>query len=578
MLVVQSGNKASRDLKIAVIVDGDRAQRFALDALNAIEGTDELTIFSCMNTHFRRNWRKHGLYYALNLLTVRNPLTRQVPLSSSTKRIVRQSEFASEFDGSWQKLPPAVVEALNAGGFDVILKFGMGLLRVPEELQAPVLSYHHGDPDLYRGRPAGFWEIVDGAPVMGQMVQRISNRLDAGEVLAFAETRVLPWSYRATLIEAFRHSPLIINRAIRNAIDGTVLPKSREGRNCRLPSNWLTFLFTARMCGRFVRRLLYGGFIEKRWRVSTAELAPDQSNALLEAGRLPEPRLWRNVPIAKGYTFYADPFFTTEPPALLVEALDARTGLGEIVRVDDAGHRCVARCHGHMSYAAVARIDGREVILPETASWSPPTLWTLQGDRLQVEATLDIEEGERVVDGTLVEHGGRIYLFGNKRSVGANALYLWSAERLDGRFSLHPASPVLMSPIGGRMGGAIIKAEDRLIRLGQDGSRRYGGSLVAFEIKTLTPDAYEERPMSRIAFADRYGPHTLNLRGREIVFDWYRERFSPFGGIRRLKARLSILETPVIAREHFQPAPAGPHGRATTRYILEYSASSLADS
>jgi hypothetical protein len=151
-----------------------------------------------------------------------------------------------------------------------------------------------------------------------------------------------------------------------------------------------------------------------------------------------------------------------------------------------------------------------------------------------------------VVDGTLIEHGGRIYLFGNKRSAGANALYLWSAEGLHGDFTLHPASPVLVSPIGGRMGGAIIEAGDRLIRLGQDGSRRYGGSLVAFEITTLTPDSYEERATSKIGFADRHGPHTLNLRGREIVFDWYRERFSPFGGIRRLKARLSVLETPVV--------------------------------
>jgi hypothetical protein len=533
-------------LKIAVIVDGDRVQRFALDALNAIEGAGELTIFSCTNTRLAKKWLSHGFYYALNLLTVRNPLTQQVPLSGGTKRIVRGAEFESEYEGNWQKLPPSVVEALNAGGFDVVLKFGMGLLRVPAELQPPILSYHHGDPDLYRGRPAGFWEIVDGAPVMGQIVQVISNRLDAGEVVAFAETRVLPWSYRATLMEAFRHSPLIINQAIRNAISGKTLPRSRGGRNCRLPSNWITLLFALRMCGRFIQRLFYGAFIEKRWKVSTADLGAEQVEALLEAGRVPEPGQWNDMEVAKGYTFYADPFFTTEPPALLVEAVDARSGLGEIVRVDGKAHHCVARRDGHMSYPAVARVEGREIIVPETASWSPPLIFTLRGDRLEAEGSLHVGGGDRVVDGTLIEHGGRIYLFGNKRSAGANALYLWSAEGLHGDFTLHPASPVLVSPIGGRMGGAIIEVGDRLIRLGQDGSRRYGGSLVAFEITTLTPDSYEERATSKIGFADRYGPHTLNLRGREIVFDWYRERFSPFGGIRRLKARLSVLETPVV--------------------------------
>jgi hypothetical protein len=529
-------------LKIAVIADGDRVQRFALDAMNAIEGADELTIFSCTNTRFARKWLDHGLYYALNLLTVRNPLTQQVPLSGGTKRIVRAAQFESEYDGNWQKLPARVVEALNAGGFDVVLKLGMGLLRVPAELRPPILSYHHGDPDLYRGRPAGFWEIVDGAPVMGQIVQVISNRLDAGEVVAFAETRVLPWSYRATLIEAFRHSPLIINQAIRNAMSGKTLPRSRGGRNCRLPSNWVTLLFALRMCGRFIQRLFYGAFVEKRWKVSTAEFGAEQVKALLEAGRVPEPRQWNDIEVAKGYTFYADPFFTSQPPALLVEAVDARSGLGEIVLVDGKAHRCVAR-EGHMSYPAVARIDGREIIVPETASWSPPLIFTLRDDRLEAEGSLDVG-GERVVDGTLIEQGGRIYLFGNKRSAGANALYLWSAERLDGHFALHPASPVLVSPIGGRMGGAIIEAGNRLIRLGQDGARRYGGSLVAFEITTLTPDSYEEQAMAKIAFADRHGPHTLNLRGNEIVFDWYRESFSLLAGVRRLRARRSTMETP----------------------------------
>jgi hypothetical protein len=172
-------------------------------------------------------------------------------------------------------------------------------------------------------------------------------------------------------------------------------------------------------------------------------------------------------------------------------------------------------------------------------------IFTLRDDRLEAEGNLDVG-GERVVDGTLIEQGGRIYLFGNKRSAGANALYLWSAERLDGHFALHPASPVLVSPIGGRMGGAIIEAGNRLIRLGQDGARRYGGSLVAFEITTLTPESYEEQAMAKIAFVDRHGPHTLNLRGNEIVFDWYRESFSLLAGVRRLRARRSTMEAPPV--------------------------------
>jgi hypothetical protein len=58
-------------LRLAVIVDGDAVQRFALDALDAVTGTDEITVYSCTNTRIRKRWFRHAAYYALNLLTVR---------------------------------------------------------------------------------------------------------------------------------------------------------------------------------------------------------------------------------------------------------------------------------------------------------------------------------------------------------------------------------------------------------------------------------------------------------------------------------------------------------------------------
>ena len=82
-------------LKLAVIVDNGAVQRFALDALDAITGTDEITVFSCTNTRLPKRWLRHGAYYALNLLTVRNRLTRFVPVTAGSKRVARQVEFES---------------------------------------------------------------------------------------------------------------------------------------------------------------------------------------------------------------------------------------------------------------------------------------------------------------------------------------------------------------------------------------------------------------------------------------------------------------------------------------------------
>ena len=111
---------------------------------------------------------------------------------------------------------------MKADGILFVTKFGMGLLRVPPdaEFSIPIISFHHGDLRKFRGRPAGFYELLNGEPVVGQVVQRLTNRLDAGEVLAFAETKARPHSYRATMEDAYRTSPLLLPQAAQLCLPG----------------------------------------------------------------------------------------------------------------------------------------------------------------------------------------------------------------------------------------------------------------------------------------------------------------------------------------------------------------------
>ena len=145
--------------------------------------------------------------------------------------------FECEHDGIWQRLPGILVERFAADGVTVVVKFGMGLLRIPDEaaFSIPILSYHHGDPRRFRGRPAGFYELLGGERVVGQIVQRLSGKLDAGEALAFAETKAHAHSYRATMAEAYRTSPLLLGRAIRNARVGRRIDMTPGSRVTRLP-------------------------------------------------------------------------------------------------------------------------------------------------------------------------------------------------------------------------------------------------------------------------------------------------------------------------------------------------------
>ena len=418
------------------------------------------------------------------------------------------------------------------------MKFGLGLLTVPEpeRLAPPILSYHHGDPRSFRGRPAGFYEIERGEPFLGQVVQILSNRLDSGEVLAFAESRVSPHSYRRTLVDAFSLSPALLPQALAALESGKRLPIEPKGTNYRLPRNATVLTFAAKRAKHLVRRLAYGAFVEKQWRVSLVQVgdADDPLAAVAEANR--RRKEWRTLPIQRPHRFHADPFFH-EGRSILLEVMNGRTGKGELVRIAGDDQQRIEGLSGHISYPASIEEDGRTYLVPEIRSWSRPAIFSIEGDRAVRVADLDIDE-EAILDPTLLRHEGRLYLFGNRASDGSSILRLWSADDLFGRFEEHPASPIRASIRGSRMAGPIHCWPAGLFRLGQDFRSAYGDGILAFRIDELTAERYREAEMGAASFDEAKGPHTVDVRRGELLFDWYEERGSPFAGVRRLLNRL----------------------------------------
>ncbi|HEU4704566.1 MAG TPA: hypothetical protein VFS45_02495 [Sphingomicrobium sp.] len=421
----------------------------------------------------------------------------------------------------------------------MILKFGMGLLRVPAPpgLTVPILSYHHGDPREFRGRPAGFYELAEGRETVGQVVQILSNKLDAGEIVAFGETRAHKHSYRATMGDAYRCSPALLPAAVGNALAGRRLPIAASGKVTRLPGNWAVAKFAVVRFAYWLRRLAYGALVEKAWQV--AEVTAPAGEQILSPSTFPEPARWRVLERPKGYRFLADPFYHPGGDGLLVEALRSSTGLGEIVHLSAGGAVPVSDGKGHYSYPATFSEGNEHHVLPEMSEWSAPRLFRLGKARLEDSGFLDLPGSPRLLDPTLYAEGGTIFLFANDAAEGGSILRLWVSEALSGRFREHPCSPIRVSPAGARMAGAILASGAKRLRIGQDGRRDYGDGIVLFRIGQLTADAYEETRIGELRFGQLRGPHTLNASGGKLVFDFYRNRVSLLAGPRRLRSLLA---------------------------------------
>ena len=520
-------------MRVGVLIDGTIAvwQRRALEL--ACRDHEIFLLRSNGWTPQRR--ARHALYYALNLFTVRNRLTRQVDLLPQLK-IVDTCNFQPGFDGAWAVLPDHVVDWARANKLDAIVKFGLGLLRVPppEKLPIPILSFHHGDPRQFRGRPAGFYELQQREPFMGQIVQAIGAKLDAGTVYAFAESRVVPHSYRQTLLESFSLSPNLLLTALKNVETGRTIDFASNGRNYRLPGTATVLRFVSDRWVSAARRLIYGAFIEKRWRVATAEIedATDPIAAVREAERGD----WKRIDLVEPYVFYADPFYGADS-SVLVEAFNRRTGKGEIVRVSGGKHVRLEGFAGHVSYPATVEVGGRSFLIPETSGWGRLTAYEIEGETARVTREIAIDES-RIIDPTFLHHDGRIYLFGNTVEDGTSILHLWHAEDLFAPFAKHPASPIRASARGSRMAGNLEVWNGRLYRLGQDCRESYGNGILAFEVRELSPTAYEEELIGDARFERARGPHTFNRRGNQILFDYYDERVSLLAGVRRVLNKL----------------------------------------
>ena len=221
-----------------------------------------------------------------------------------------------------------------------------------------------------------------------------------------------------------------------------------------------------------------------------------------------------------------------------MEAMEALTGLGRIARINGSEFVRIDEERFHLSYPLNFQSSGEHLVLPEMVAGGKQKIFRLNNDVMEQASEVSIT-AEGLIDPTVLERGDGFYLFANDTADGPSVLRLWTSDALDSDFTEHPASPIRVSTRGSRMAGPILEEDGKLYRSGQDFRRAYGDGLFLFEIEVLSRESYRERQTDHLSFENRSGPHTLDVFGDQILFDWYDEKVSPFAGLRRIKAKLA---------------------------------------
>lgn len=165
-----------------------------------------------------------------------------------------------DVDGFGQSLPSDVVD-LICDRSAVVIRQGFGIITgdVLTRPEHGVLSFHHGDPRAYRGGPPGFWEFLHGREFAGMMLQRLSETLDAGDVIVYDEVDIADaHTWREVQRRQYRASEGFLARAIENIEDPDFEPLALEAGPVRTAPGWANYLryFAKNTTGRLRSRHL----------------------------------------------------------------------------------------------------------------------------------------------------------------------------------------------------------------------------------------------------------------------------------------------------------------------------------
>lgn len=438
-------------------------------------------------------------------------------------------------------LEPADAEAVRAADLDVALRFGFRILRGDflKIARYGVWSYHHGDNTENRGGPPGFWEVMEGNPLTGSVLQVLSEQLDGGQIIYRSYAATEPHSVIRNKNAYYWKSSAFVMRRLRDLCEfgprslaeahpnGRFEPYSRRlytqpGNREMLPLLW-------RWLVRYAGAKLINATHHYQWFLAYQTGKPGgPPPSFYRFKRMipPRGRFWADpFPIKRGsryYIFIEEYLFSRRKGRIAVIEMDERGSWQPPATVLERSY--------HLSYPFLFEWQGQLYMIPETSDNGTIERYRCTAFPDQWELDEVIMRDVIAVDATLAEIDGAWWMFANLAEPGASKndeLHLFYAASPLGPWRPHRANPVKSDARSARPAGRLFQHHGAWYRPSQDCTHTYGHSILLNEIVRIDPAHYEEREVSRILprwEEDLLAAHTFNQVDGLAVIDALRLR------------------------------------------------------
>jgi len=449
--------------------------------------------------------------------------------------------------------------AIKTYNLDFILRFGFNILRgsILQVARYGIWSFHHDDEMKYRGGPPGFWEIFRGDPVSGAILQKITEQLDAGIVLYKGYLKTMLHSYQGNVEQLLTVTSTwpawVADELLRNP-ETVFLPSDTKAAIHKVPGNIHMILFLFKLFFNRIRFHYRDLLSSEIWNVGL--IKKPIGEVVFGEGKLRSSDItWLRQFASTKYL--ADPFgfFENKKLHILVEDYSyqkQQANISEIIydtRRDSFSVPIILiEGEKHLSYPYIVEHQQMVYCVPESyRSRSIDLYHRNYSEEAFVKDRVLVPDVE-AIDPTLFFYQDRWWLFFTLRKYSTAQLYIYYADSIIGVYKPHPRNPVKTDVRSSRPGGTPFIHDGNLYRPAQDCSVTYGGHVVINKVKCLTPDEFEEVPVTTVYPIKKSsfsrGLHTLSGVGPYTLIDGKHYRINLFFFINQIRDKLQ-KRTPV---------------------------------
>jgi hypothetical protein len=454
------------------------------------------------------------------------------------KVIPRRTRFSDSIEAT-------DVAQIKSYDLDVLVRLGFRILRggVLQAARYGIWSYHHGDNEINRGMPAGFWEVLQHHPTTGSILQILSEDLDNGEVLYRSWSGTDHLSVNRNINNFYWKSLSFLPRTLQELHrNGAERFFTRVRRQNESPAFYSSRLYM--VPGNLeMSRLLLAHWIRYLKLRGDVLLHPEQQWMLMYDLRSNlSTSFWRfQRMVAPSGTFWADPHALYRDGKYYIFFEDysfkSRKGSISLITLDESGDwrfqgKVLDRPY-HLAYPFVFEWKNDVYMIPDSNSKQTVEVYRCSEFPDKWEFHTVLMSNIKLMDATLHEHNGKWWLFGNVRErdgmSNLDELFLFSADSpLSDQWRPHPCNPIVSDVRCARPAGRLFCHNGHLYRPSQNSSYFYGYGLKINEVITLNDEEYEEKEVSAISpnwDPSIIGLHTINHTGRLTIIDAQRRRF-----------------------------------------------------